>query len=165
MSNPHLQSIKNQLNLGHLTLDQNAIGSALANQLQQAFSGEILQLEGVKQPITETDDSLHFQARIPSLLGVRLQAVEGIFFVYNGQLEYLLKATLPKVWDFSWSYPDLPDYTNFGNDPDAGNQSSLFYDLRFPADKPMVLGFFFPQFSDRSNPKILSHITRYYLKY
>jgi len=107
MSNPNLQSIKNQLNLGHLTLNQNAIGSALANQLQQAFSGEILQLEEVKQPIAETDDSLYFQARIPSLLGVRLQAVEGIFFVYNGQLEYLLKATLPKVWDFSWSYPDL----------------------------------------------------------
>ncbi|MDB9392661.1 hypothetical protein [Microcystis aeruginosa] len=126
MINPNLQSIKNQLNLGHLTLDQNGIGSALANQLQQAFSGEILQLEEVKQPIAETDDSLYFQARIPSLLGVRLQAVEGIFFVYNGQLEYLLKATLPKVWDFSWSYPDLPDYTNFGNlDPDAGNQSSL----------------------------------------
>lgn len=38
MSNPNLQSIKNQLNLGHLTLNQNAIGSALANQLQQAFS-------------------------------------------------------------------------------------------------------------------------------
>jgi len=153
MSNPHLQSIKNQLNLGHLTLDQNAIGSALANQLQQAFSGEILQLEGVKQPITETDDSLHFQARIPSLLGVRLQAVEGIFFVYNGQLEYLLKATLPKVWDFSWSYPDLPDYTNFGNDPDAGNQSSLFYDLRFPADKPMVLVFSSHNFQTDQTPK------------
>jgi len=153
MSNPNLQSIKNQLNLGHLTLDQNAIGSALANQLQQAFSGEILQLEGVKQPITETDDSLHFQARIPSLLGVRLQAVEGIFFVYNGQLEYLLKATLPKVWDFSWSYPDLPDYTNFGNDPDAGNQSSLFYDLRFPADKPMVLVFSSHNFQTDQTPK------------
>ncbi|MBD2289267.1 hypothetical protein H6F92_10870 [Microcystis wesenbergii FACHB-1317] len=154
MSNPHLQSIKNQLNLGHLTLDQNAIGSALANQLQQAFSGEILQLEGVKQPITETDDSLHFQARIPSLLGVRLQAVEGIFFVYNGQLEYLLKATLPKVWDFSWSYPDLPDYTNFGNlDPDAGNQPSLFYDLRFPSDKPMVLVFSSHNFQKDQTPK------------
>ncbi|MCE2662436.1 MAG: hypothetical protein LW716_06530 [Microcystis sp. 53602_E8] len=136
-----------------MTLDQNAIGSALANQLQQAFSGEILQLEGVKQPITETDDSLHFQARIPSLLGVRLQAVEGIFFVYNGQLEYLLKATLPKVWDFSWSYPDLPDYTNFGNDPDAGNQSSLFYDLRFPADKPMVLVFSSHNFQTDQTPK------------
>ncbi|MCZ8037854.1 MAG: hypothetical protein O9276_06905 [Microcystis sp. LE17-20A] len=154
MSNPNLQSIKNQLNLGHLTLNQNAIGSALANQLQQAFSGEILQLEEVKQPIAETDDSLYFQARIPSLLGVRLQAVEGIFFVYNGQLEYLLKATLPKVWDFSWSYPDLPDYTNFGNlDPDAGNQSSLFYDLRFPADKPMVLVFSSHNFQKDQTPK------------
>ncbi|WP_072926086.1 DUF6603 domain-containing protein [Microcystis aeruginosa] len=154
MINPNLQSIKNQLNLGHLTLDQNAIGSALANQLQQAFSGEILQLEAVKQTIAETDDSLYFQARIPSLLGVRLQAVEGIFFVYNGQLEYLLKATLPKVWDFSWSYPDLPDYTNFGNlGPDAGNQSSLFYDLRFPADKPMVLVFSSHNFQKDQTPK------------
>ncbi|MBD2385023.1 DUF6603 domain-containing protein [Cylindrospermum sp. FACHB-282] len=158
MSNPILQPIKTQLELGALTLDRNTIGSALANQLQQAFSGEVLKLEEVQQPIAETDNYLYFQAMIPSLLRVRLQTVEGIFFVSNGQLECLLKATLPNVWDFSWSYPDLPEYTNFGNlDPEAGNQPSLFYDLRFPDRKPMVLVFSSYNFQEDRTPQ--SHLT------
>lgn len=85
MLNTILQPIKDQLDLGTLKFDISL--ADLTDQLQQVFSTEFVQLEQAEL-IEEKDESLHFRALAPSLLGVSFQNVEGIFFVHNGQLEF-----------------------------------------------------------------------------
>lgn len=146
-----LQNIKAKLAQGSLQLNKESLGSeTLANQVQQALSGEVLELNLEQNTITETRDSLHFQATAASLLGVYYQPVEVVFFIHNHQLECLIKSSLPDYWDFSWNYPDLPDYTNYAATSE-GNISSFFYDLHFA--QPLQILFSSYNYQEDKTPK------------
>lgn len=135
--NQQISQIKNKLAQESFSMTMGGVGSYLANLLQQAFSGNVLELQNILIT-TQKSDYLKLTAQADSFLGITSQEVEVIFFIEKNQLECLIKSTLPKSWNFSQNYPDLPYYTNYVKSS-QGNIPSFFYDLQL--SKPMTIIF------------------------
>ncbi|ACE05992.1 hypothetical protein Aasi_0591 [Candidatus Amoebophilus asiaticus 5a2] len=124
-----LQKIKGKVATGSLQLDADGLGSApLAKQLKQAF-GNTLKLKIKDNSLQEGADYIQFQATADSLLGIYYQNINIVFYIYQEDIACLIAAVLPKIWNFSWAYPDLPPYTPMM--PEAKTTASFFNRLSF----------------------------------
>ena len=124
-----LQTLKSKLEQGELLLDADGIGSeAVATSLGKALFGESVKVQLSQGSLEEKENSLTFQATADIFLNIPGQSIRAAFFAHNNQMECLFVATLPTDWNFSHSYPDLPNYTNATS---PNNLPSFFYDLSF----------------------------------
>jgi hypothetical protein len=124
-----IQDLAAKLRQSSLALDENGLGSKrVADALRKAFSEKVVLREATTT--VSTDASLQFQAVAEWFLGVYRQPLRAMAFIHSGQLECVLIATLPQQWDFSWAYPNLPEYID-NSDPSGNAKPSFFSDLRF----------------------------------
>lgn len=136
--NELIQTLSTNLKKEIPRLDEVTLGSSLlAHKIQQSFPEKEIQLEVALSSIEEGEDSLRFQAQANSALRVNHQVLDCLFFVVDSKLHCLIKMIMPSVWDFSWSFPDLPDYPHYGGES-ITVKDSFFHDLKF-APPPKIV--------------------------
>lgn len=124
-----LQSIKENIE-GGSSLNELLNDELLSKKISNAFCSEaIFLLESTL--VKEEENLLHYQSLVDTLLGVSVQHIDLIFYTVDDELHCSIRAELPPSWNFSWSYPCMPQYDN--------DQPPFFETLEF--EEPMVLLF------------------------
>jgi hypothetical protein len=160
INHSQLQAIEKQLRTGSLQCSAGQLGPRLAAQLSQAFPGTTMwwtiDPSSIQTSSSETEESIRFSASAKELLLLEGQSLNGLFFVHNQQVELLLYIPLPLGWNFGWSYPELPDFSNFATDT---WQPSFFYDLRFTSDVQLVFTSYNFQDPETDHTQAQSYLT------
>ncbi|MEV5750746.1 hypothetical protein AB0L00_23230 [Actinoallomurus sp. NPDC052308] len=106
-------SLRKQAAQGTVVLDESLLGLAGLSDLLTATAG-LTSVEVAGAELTVTDHSVEV-AGTSSLLGLRDAAVAATVAETAGGLRLLVAVRLPVTWRFSQSFPDLPDYLDFGS--------------------------------------------------